>query len=47
VATCELHKIDPVAYLTDVLVRVQSHPAKDVAELLPHRWQALRLPARA
>lgn len=39
VGSCELHKIDPVAYLTDVLIRVQSHPAKDVVDLLPHRWK--------
>ncbi len=39
VATCEKHNINPVAYLTDVLVRVQTHPAKDVAGLLPHRWK--------
>ena len=39
VATCELHHISPLEYLTDVLMRVQSHPAARVAELLPHRWK--------
>lgn len=39
VASCEKHSVNPVDYLTDVLMRVQSHPARDVAELLPHRWK--------
>ena len=41
VATCELHKVDPHEYITDVLRRVQSHPAAEVAELLPYRWKLL------
>lgn len=41
VATCELHRINPLEYLTDVLMRVQTHPAARVAELLPHRWKPL------
>jgi transposase len=39
VASCEKHAVNPIDYLTDVLTRVHSHPARDVAELLPHRWQ--------
>jgi transposase len=30
--------VNPVAYLTDVLVRLQAHPASRLDELLPHRW---------
>jgi transposase len=40
--TCKNLKIDPLAYLTDVLRRVSTHPARRVEELLPDRWQALR-----
>ncbi len=29
---------DPYAYLKDVLTRLPTHKARDVAELLPHRW---------
>jgi len=43
VATCEKHGINPIDYLQDVLVRVHSHPARAVAELLPHRWRAARV----
>lgn len=39
VATCERHDVNPLAYLTDVLLRVQTHPAKDIEALLPHRWK--------
>lgn len=39
VACCEKHGINPVDYVTDVLTRVHSHPARDVLELLPHRWK--------
>jgi transposase len=38
VASCEKNGVNPIEYLTDVLMRVQSHPASRVAELLPHRW---------
>lgn len=39
VATCEKHSINPIAYLTDVLVRVRSHPASRIDELLPQHWK--------
>ncbi len=35
---CRLAKIDMVSYLADVLVRVATHPASRVEELLPDRW---------
>jgi transposase len=40
-AACELHGVDPHAYLADVLVRVDDHPQKRIDELLPDCWQAL------
>jgi transposase len=39
VSTCEAHDLDPIAYLADVLIRVDTHPASRIDELLPHRWQ--------
>lgn len=39
VASCERHGVNAIDYLTDVLVRVQHHPASRVDELLPHRWK--------
>ena len=38
VATCDLHDVDPLEYLRDVLLRVDTHPAAKIDELLPHRW---------
>jgi transposase len=38
VATCEANGKDPIAYLEDVLLRVDTHPASRIDELLPHRW---------
>ena len=40
--TCKNLEIDPLAYVTDVLGRVSTHPARRIEELLPDRWQALR-----
>ena len=39
VASCEKHGIEPTTYLADVLTRVQSHPARRIDDLLPHRWK--------
>lgn len=41
VASCEKHRVNPIDYLTDVLTRVHTHPARDVHQLLPHRWGPL------
>jgi hypothetical protein len=38
--------VNPVAYLTDVLTCVQSHPKSRVHELLPHRWKPPDPPPR-
>jgi transposase len=38
ISTCEANGMNPAAYLADVLIRVQSHPASRIDELLPHNW---------
>jgi len=40
VASCKLCKIDPFAYLQDVLDRVSTHPASRCDELTPVLWKA-------
>ena len=40
--TCKLHGVNAHAWLTDVFERIPTHPAKRVAELLPHHWQKAR-----
>lgn len=39
IAMCDRHGVNPVEYLTDVLLRIHDHPASRVAELLPHAWK--------
>lgn len=39
VATCEANGVNPVEYLTDVLARINDHPATKLDELLPHNWR--------
>jgi transposase len=41
IATCEVNGTNPVAYLADVLLRVQTHTASRIDELLPHNWKPL------
>jgi len=38
IATCEANGVNPVDYLADVLLRVQTHPNSRIDELLPHNW---------
>ena len=38
-ATCKLHGVNSFDYLRDVLVRVGSHPARDVLALNPKAWK--------
>jgi transposase len=38
VATCEANGLNPRTYLTDVLIRIQSHPSDDLDSLLPATW---------
>ena len=37
-STCRLQGVDPYTYLVDVLQRVETHPATDVALLTPRLW---------
>jgi transposase len=39
VVSCERSGVNPVAYLTDVLGRIDDARRKDLPELLPHRWK--------
>jgi transposase len=39
IAMCERHDVNPEAYLTDVLLRIQDQPKNRLRELLPHRWK--------
>jgi transposase len=39
VQSAKLNKLDPWAYLRDVLARIHSHPSHRIDELLPHRWR--------
>jgi predicted RNase H-like HicB family nuclease len=38
VATCMANGRDPLAYLTDILGRIGSHPAARLDDLLPQNW---------
>jgi hypothetical protein len=40
--TCKALGVDPLAYLTEVLDRVSTHPNIRLEELLPDRWRAIR-----
>jgi transposase len=39
VSTCMANSVNPLDYLTDILLRVQSHPQDRIDELLPMFWQ--------
>jgi hypothetical protein len=39
IASCKRNGVEPFAYLVDVLDRLPSTPAAELAQLLPHRWQ--------
>lgn len=41
VSTCKLHGIDPYDYIKDVLIRIRTHPAKQIEQLLPQNWVQL------
>jgi transposase len=38
IETAKLNRLDPQAYLADVLTRIADHPAKRIADLLPWNW---------
>ncbi len=39
VGTALLHKLEPFAYLKDVIACISEHPHKQLAELLPQNWK--------
>ena len=39
VATSTANGVNLAAYLVDVLLRVQAHPASRIDEKLPHNWK--------
>jgi len=41
IETCKLNRVEPYAYLKDVLTRIGSHRADRLAELLPFNWKPL------
>ncbi len=42
IETAKLNDVDPLAWLADMLTRLQDHPAKRIDELLPWNWRLLR-----
>jgi len=42
VATCEANSVNPYEYLRDVLLRVSTHPAARIDELLPDQWKPVQ-----
>lgn len=40
-ATCDRHKVDPFAYLKDVLTCIAYAPVGQLDQLLPDRWKAV------
>ena len=37
VAACRMHGINPYEYIKDILIRIQTHPASRIEELMPWR----------
>jgi len=40
IETAKINGVDPLAWLADVLARIQDHPAKRIDELFPWNWRA-------
>ena len=40
IMTAKLNDIDPLAWLADVLARINAHPARTLDNLLPWNWKA-------
>jgi transposase len=41
IAMCKRSRVEPFAWLRDVLSRIATHPVHRLAELLPHNWKPL------
>jgi transposase len=44
VTTCEANGVNPLDYITDVLIRIQTHPNSRIDELLPYNWRPVDKP---
>ena len=40
IETAKLNGINPEAYLTDIISRIDDHPALEIDKLLPWNWHA-------
>jgi transposase len=38
-ATCKKNDVEPYAWLTDVLAKIQDQPINKIEGLLPEKWQ--------
>ena len=47
IETAKLNRLDPEAYLRDVLTHIADHPAKRLADLLPWNWIPAQTTAHA
>ena len=47
IETAKLNRLDPEAYLRDVLTRIADHPAKRLVDLLPWNWTLAQPAAHA
>ena len=45
VVSCKLAGVDPFSYFRDVLLRIHTHPADRIAELIPREWKTRFAPA--
>ena len=43
ITTAKLNEVDPLAWLADVLARINGHPAQALADLLPWHWKDAQL----
>jgi transposase len=47
ITTAKLNRVDPRAWLADVLARIADHPASRLDELLPWTWKRAQMPETA
>ena len=47
IETAKLNQLEPLAYLTDILTRLPTHPNSRIEELLPTHWRAAPQPGPA
>lgn len=40
--TCQVNGVNPLEYLADILLRIQTWPKERIADLLPDSWQRLK-----